>query len=353
MKKIAFVTNFYSDSDFSIGGAKLNYMLLSELSKRGYAIEVFSKFWGTCNHRNFLMSPVIDNMNIEQETIILSDDGYIPSDITYIHGHSYKFRQKMMRKNFLEEFLYKIFDRKKHLKRLNEHILTKENLKKSKYVVVSSNVLKQDVIENYEINPDNVVIIPPPIEKYNAEINDNEIFTFGISATGFVRKGGYITLRAIKELKKQGYNFKVRFIYHSRNKMVSFWLKAYGIEDYCEFVPVQNNIGEFYNKIDCLLVPSIIEPFGMVGSEALSVGKPVITGSHCGVADFITDGKNGYTYDFSNHSIKGLVETMKMMLSKTKTELYQMSEYSKDSAKNHSIKDFADEYIKLIENLKK
>ena len=40
-----------------------------------------------------------------------------------------------------------------------------------------------------------------------------------------------------------------------------------------------------------------------------------------------------------------------MMLSKTKPELYQMSEYAKVSAKSHSIKDFANEYIKLIEKL--
>ena len=43
MKKIAFVTNFYSDSNFSTGGAKLNHMVLDELAKKGYEINVFSK----------------------------------------------------------------------------------------------------------------------------------------------------------------------------------------------------------------------------------------------------------------------------------------------------------------------
>ena len=307
MKKIAFVTNFYSDSNFSTGGAKLNHMVLDELAKKGYEINVFSKNSDVSDNDNFKIFPLEELVNISPDTLILSDDGFVPSDITYIHGHSYPFRQKMMRESSLSEFLYKIFIRKKYLKRQAEYFRTKENLRKSKFVVVSSNVLRQDVIENYGINSDNVVIIPPPIEQYQIATRSNEIFTFGISATGFVRKGGYLTLKAIKELKQQGLEFRVKFIYPSHHITISSLVKIYGIEDYCEFLPIQNGMGDFYNSIDCLLVPSIIEPFGMVGSEALSVGKPVITGSHCGIADFITNGKNGYTYDFSNHSIVGLV----------------------------------------------
>ena len=44
-------------------------------------------------------------------------------------------------------------------------------------------------------------------------------------------------------------------------------------------------------------MPSLIEPFGMVAAEALSVGCPVITAGHCGAADYIKNGVNGYLYE--------------------------------------------------------
>lgn len=47
-------------------------------------------------------------------------------------------------------------------------------------------------------------------------------------------------------------------------------------------------------KMDCLVLPSRLESFGMVVVEALAVGVPVIVSDHAGASDAITENENGW-----------------------------------------------------------
>ena len=42
-KRIAFITEEYSESEFSSGGVKLNYELILKLIDKGYSVDIFSK----------------------------------------------------------------------------------------------------------------------------------------------------------------------------------------------------------------------------------------------------------------------------------------------------------------------
>lgn len=46
-------------------------------------------------------------------------------------------------------------------------------------------------------------------------------------------------------------------------------------------------------NVDCVVVPSRIEPFGLVALEAQSVGTPVVGFFDCGVAEIVQDGRTG------------------------------------------------------------
>lgn len=349
MQKIAFVCGRYYDSNFSTGGEKLNYILLKELKRLGYSIDLF------CNNIGSLKNNIFDNtfpLKDLQEAknnynYILSEEGIIPSDITYIHGHSYIFRAKYMY-NKLSHFFYKIISNKKHKKRLNEYLRTKANLQLTQKVIVSSEILKQDMIENYGVKPENIVIIPPPIEEHELlSKQENKVFTFGISAVGFKRKGGYTALKAIKELKKTKMDFKVIFIYPSKNFFVNLLIKLYNIEKHCEFIGIQKEINKFYSSIDCLLMPSIIEPFGMVATEALSNGCPVITSTRCGAADYIKHNENGFIYD-ANSPVKGLVNAMLEVMAIEKDKKASFYNNCINSVKDCNQKEFVQKYCNLL-----
>lgn len=346
-KTIAFVTPVYKDNEFDSGGIKLNFILLEGLKKHGYVIDLYTNNIKS-NIKNIpqnIFSLKDFETNKHKYDLIISDKAFVPSNITYIHDHSYPYRIKMM-SNKLAHFLYKTLRPKHHKRRLNEFLKTKENLSSCQKVIVSSTVLKNDLIENYKVAPQNIEILPPPIERYQTNKIKNSIFTFGISALGFNRKGGYLALNAIRVLKKANKKFKVKFIYPSNNLGVKLLIKISGIQKYCEFIPQQSDMQQFYNSIDCLIMPSLIEPFGMVATEALSVGCPVITAEHCGASDYIKNGVNGFLY--KTNSYFALARVMQQILNLNKQDFEFLKDKATESVKDLYSEDFVKKFLSII-----
>lgn len=55
-----------------------------------------------------------------------------------------------------------------------------------------------------------------------------------------------------------------------------------------------NKVIDLISSADVLVLPSLSDAFGLVVAEALSVGTPVIVTDHCGSADLIQNGVNGF-----------------------------------------------------------
>jgi glycosyltransferase involved in cell wall biosynthesis len=53
-------------------------------------------------------------------------------------------------------------------------------------------------------------------------------------------------------------------------------------------------VAEFYANADVFVIPSLADAFGLVVSEAMSAGLPVIVSENTGMADFIRDGREGF-----------------------------------------------------------
>ena len=209
-------------------------------------------------------------------------------------------------------------------------------------------------MKNFNVPEDKIVILPPPV--IGIEIpriktqNENE-FVFGVSAVGFVRKGGYILLKALKLLKKSHKNFKVIIIYpkSEKNLYLQFLLKLYGIKNNVEFLPLQTNINKFYSKINCLILTSLVEPYGMVTTEALTAKIPVIVANHCGSSDAVINGENGYTFDFSKKPALELSKAMKKMIELDKETYEKMSEQAYLSARDFLSENFLEKYFNITE----
>ena len=106
-----------------------------------------------------------------------------------------------------------------------------------------------------------------------------------------------------------------------------------------------SEVEKYYKKANIVIVPSIWpEPFGLIGPEAMSVGRPVIGTKVGGIPEWLEDGRTGFlvepknSKDIANKIIK-LFENQKL--------LKMMGERARIRVEKFSI----EEYVKNLERL--
>jgi glycosyltransferase involved in cell wall biosynthesis len=87
------------------------------------------------------------------------------------------------------------------------------------------------------------------------------------------------------------------------------YANALGVNQKVTFLGNLSNLEtrSYYEKCLCVAVPSIWdEPFGIVGIEAMSCGKPVVAFGVGGVPDWLTHERNGFVLPRKNSAAMGL-----------------------------------------------
>lgn len=73
--------------------------------------------------------------------------------------------------------------------------------------------------------------------------------------------------------------------------------EAEGAADRVIFHPRSKEVEKFFAAADCFVFPTIYDPFGLVITEAMAAGLPVITSRAAGAAELIADGADGLLTD--------------------------------------------------------
>ena len=292
----------------------------STLKDKGYEIDIYCEFANVVSNK----FKVFDNFSINKDKYLayLNKENYdfiissrfglkfseIKADIYTIHSHSDFYSQK---KKF---GIFYNFLRPKNKKIQKERIGLKKN--KEAYFIFCSNQLKEDYCSLCNIKKSYVLYPYPNYIPKNKEKNKkNDIYTFGISALGFQNKGGFLVLKSAFLLKLIGKKFKLKMIYKEKAGFLQLILiNLLGLKKYVEFIPKQENMNSFYESIDCLILASKLESFGMVGIEAIAYDLPVIVSSNCGVKELLEENYKNYIFDFSKNKIWSLFIKMKEIM---------------------------------------
>ncbi|HSA06490.1 MAG TPA: glycosyltransferase family 4 protein [Candidatus Gastranaerophilales bacterium] len=329
MKKIAFIVRMFQEKSFHGGGEKLFYNLIKRFSQDNFVIDVYCSESNVenpnfVNKINIIKEPYDHNKpetmenfyNKVQEQIkneiydhIISENITPPVDITFLQGHSLINRLRKT-KNPFESFLYRFRKIKKQRIKYQEKWL-KQGYRK---IFAVSELLKQDIMDNFDIPENNIKVIYPGVDM--PETQDlktvNSPVIFGLLAPGFKIKGGYIFLNALKILKQKGYKFKARIIYpkFKGNLGVKLLVSLNNLSESIDFISYQKDIFAFYRSLDCLVVPSLEDTFNLAALEAMSVAKPCIVSKNAGVSEIINDNINGFTFEINRKSSENLAEKM-------------------------------------------
>ena len=106
---------------------------------------------------------------------------------------------------------------------------------------------------------------------------------------GDVKKGAIPAIRSVAKTD----DVQLLIVTSSKTEDCRQLAQKLGISNRVMFHPLTKQIERIYAGVDALVFPTLYDAYGMVISEAMAAGLPVITNSAAGAAEIITTGING------------------------------------------------------------
>lgn len=303
----------FPKNGFSGGGHKVTKNLILELiASNKFDIDIFCKKASVQSPEGINSVMVLNKKTFVQDLekqlkekkydYVFSSDVLLPFGNLLLHSNSSKYKSKNGKNKFMQQIL-KIYNSKK--------IKAQEKCFKNndKAIFTVSESLKRDYAENYNLNESKVFVSYPAIDEIKEfePSETKEEFVIGSMAGGGLNKGGYLLLLALKNLP-ENCKLKARIIFPKIKKSFFYksMVKLLGLESIIEILPKQENMDEYYKTIDCYVLPSLNEAFGLVVTEAAANFKPSLVSSTTGVRELITDGENGFVFNREKNPLKNL-----------------------------------------------
>ena len=118
-----------------------------------------------------------------------------------------------------------------------------------------------------------------------------------------------------------------------------------GITGQVTFAPPARDVEQIFGAADLFAFPTYYEPFGMVITEAMASGLPVITSRRAGAAEMITEGENGLLLDQPSDADE-LSRKLALLLSDESLRK-QMGAAARPAAASYTWADVAEDTLQL------
>jgi UDP-glucose:(heptosyl)LPS alpha-1,3-glucosyltransferase len=175
--------------------------------------------------------------------------------------------------------------------------LEKRCFNNARRIIVNSNMVKQEIMQHYAVDPNKISLVYSGIEfgmpdtkdksirdEFNIDPNRRIILFVG---SGFERKGVremLLLLAGVEEDYTAIIVGKDKHIQKYKDLSISL-----GIENKVLFTGPRTDVDKFYHESDIFLLPARYEPFSNAVLEAMAFGNAVITTRQNGAAEIIQD----------------------------------------------------------------
>ena len=142
------------------------------------------------------------------------------------------------------------------------------------------------------VTPLNVTIV-----RRQLRLKGNE-FLVGMVGDFVARKGHRYLFDALPQIVEAVPNFKLVLLGRfNRDEPIAKKLRALQLKEQLyrrvKWLGIRTNVQDFMAAFDLCVVPSIVEPLGLVALESLAAGTPVVAASTGGLPEIIEHNKNG------------------------------------------------------------
>jgi glycosyltransferase involved in cell wall biosynthesis len=219
-------------------------------------------------------------------------------------------------------------------------------------IVVQSESMRKDFIEETNTSPQKISLIYNPIDAHLIEkMAEKDTETFDLLAIGRLlpQKDYPMMLSALEILIQSGFKLKLGILGTGElQPELENMIMAKGLEEYVQFLGFQTNPYAFLSRAKLLLSSSRYEGFSNVILESLALGTPVIaTDCPGGNAEVIKDGFNGYLCEVGNP--KDMAE--KIIMALENIENFDKYAIQMETHARFSIEKITDQYIQVMENV--
>lgn len=342
-----------ADKEFNYPGLTIHRNLLSKLPW----LKIYSKipYLRSLLHINHVTVRVIFNAiynpffsekikNKFRLDLIHSQDADSPSaDVVTMHGCLKELRR--VKDNLQEPNSFRKIARKVlFFPYTNIYLFTEKHiLKNSKKIIAVSQNLKEEILKNYRILKDKIVVIPNGVDLYRFKpdplkrakirnrynIDEDEVVLIFVG-NAFILKGLDYIMDAISRMKK----VKLFIVgeHYTINLYKKNTIKA-GIQNKVIFLgTVFQGIEDFYAASDIFLLPSAYEGFPLTSLEAAAAGLPIISTKIGGLNEFVKEGINGFFVRRDSEEIREKIQ----ILVQNKNLRIQMGKNARKTAKKYS-----------------
>ncbi|NKI27110.1 glycosyltransferase [Arenibacter sp. 6A1] len=217
-------------------------------------------------------------------------------------------------------------------------------------IVCQSNDMAKDMVLNFKVNPDKIIVINNPItDSFKVKKEDHSlprVFFKFITIGRLAKQKGH--LRILEVLKELDFPFHYTIIGDGPEKENIFdTAKKYGLSNYITHIPYTKNVEEYLAQSDVFLQGSYVEGFPNALLESCAVGTPVIAfQAPGGIDEIITDGLNGFIAD-STVDYVNKIKLLTQNYQNWKPSVVRNSIYNKYNS-NKILKEYENLFVEIL-----
>ena len=272
--------------------------------------------------------------------VLLASYGTNTKRISTAHGSTRDSFLKRLYLGFDENIIYRQMDRLVAVSESVAYDLRKRGLNKNKICVIQ-NGFDQDIL-NRQINTTN---------KENKLSIETEKTVFAIVGRLFPDKGHRFFLLALDKIVHKYPKVHALIIGDGpARKKIDDQIKKLRLDNFVTMCGVVSNMQAVYDRIDCLVIPSLTEGLPYVMLEAAANRVAVLSTAVGDIPQLIEDGKTGYLVEPGN--VEELKDRLVRFLTK-KDNISQMVEncynvFEKKFSADRMVKETEDLYLSLF-----